>query len=181
MSSNKQHSIAIFASDEGAGDPERGSIMAEAGSFLAMQNAQFICFAQKNSFCAPLITALNNAGGEVTIFCEQDFTLPSGLNKIKTKMLSSNEKEKYQQINEASDAFIALPGSLLSAKSLFEIWVATDRKKPVALLNKNRAFEFMRGFGVDVVSHKVKKIDQHILFSDNIEDLWHRLNKALSE
>ncbi len=181
MNIKKKHSIAIFASDKGKGDPERGSIMAEAGSFLATQNAQFTCFAQKNNFCAPLITAINKAGGDVTIFCEEGFTIPSGLSEIKMKLVSKNEKQKNQQINEASDAFIALPGSLLSAKSLFEIWVATNRKKPVALLNKNRAFEFMRGFGVDVISHKVKKIDQHIIVSDNIEDLWHRLNKALSE
>lgn len=181
MSSNKQHSIAIFASDEGAGDPERSSIMAEVGFFLADKDVKTLCFAQNDSLCVPLITAINNAGGDITIFCEEGFVIPSALSDIKTELLSKNKKQKNQQINEASDAFIALPGSLLSAKSLFEIWVATDREKPVALLNKNRAFEFMRGFNTDIISHKVKKVDQHIIVSDNIEDLWHRLNKALGE
>ena len=153
--------------------------MAHAGAFLAKQNAEFICFAQNNSLCVPLITAINNAGGKITIFTEQGFKLPSGLAKIATKTLSQNKDTKLKQIGNSADAFIGLPSSISSVKLLLDSWVATDRKKPVALLNKNRNFEFIRGFATEVANVKVKELDKYLLLSDNIEDLWHRLSKIV--
>ncbi len=179
MQKGRQKAIGIFASDEGHGDPERSSIMAHSGGILAKQNAKFICFAQNGSLCVPLITAINNAGGDITIFSEGDFVLPSHLKKIKTKTLSSNEAEKYQFIDNEIDALIGLPGSLLSVKLLFDVWVATSRKKPVALLNKNKDYDFIRGFAYDIAGAKISKIERHILLSDHIEDLWHKLSRIL--
>ena len=178
MNATKKQSLAIFASDQGPGDPERGSIMAQAGAFLATRNVRIFCFAQNGNLCVPLISSIRTAGGDITILADGKFNAPSGLADIAVEQFEDEPNKKYQRIGELTDAFIGLPGSLLSAKTLFETWVATGRSKPVALLNKNRNFEFMRGFATDIVSSKVKKIEHHIVLSDNIEDLWNRLSRS---
>ncbi len=181
MDSSKQISLLIFASDIGPGDAERGSIMVQAGAFLAgKKNAKFYCYVEQDNFCAPLISSIHHAGGNVTILADNGFEMPSALSFIEVKKLSKNKEKKYQQIDELCDGFIALPGSLLSAKSLLEIWSASKRKKPVAILNKNKNFEFLRGFIYDIAGVKNKKIDKQIVFSDNIEDLWSRLLRILN-
>jgi hypothetical protein len=83
-----------------------------------------------------------------------------------------------------ADGFIGLPGSLASAASLYGVWVAAGAaggRKPVVLLNRNRAFEVMRGFTADVVSHSVRGHDRVIQFTDSIEDLWNRVTWMIGE
>ena len=53
--------------------------------------------------------------------------------------------------------------------------------KPVILLNRNRAFEPMRGMVADVVSHSVKRHDRLVQFTDNVEDLWNKVAWMLGE
>ncbi|HEY9012721.1 MAG TPA: hypothetical protein VIN06_17065, partial [Devosia sp.] len=51
--------------------------------------------------------------------------------------------------------------------------------KPVVLLNRNRAFEVVRGMSADVLSHSVKQFDRMAVFTDNVEDLWNKVAWAL--
>ena len=50
----------------------------------------------------------------------------------------------------------------------------------MVLLNKNRAFEAMRGMAADILSHSVPHADRLVVFTDNVEDLWNKVNWALS-
>jgi hypothetical protein len=80
--------------------------------------------------------------------------------------------------------FVGLPGSLASASELYKTWVRAGggaSGKPVVLLNRNRAFEVMRGLAADVLSHSVKRQDRMMVFTDNVEDLWNRVAWALAE
>ncbi len=77
------------------------------------------------------------------------------------------------------DAYIGLPGSIGSVTSLYETWIDTGADKPVALLNRNRAYEVIRGFASDVLSHSVREWERKLQFADSIEELWNRLNRAL--
>lgn len=174
----KNPSLVIFASDQGPGDAERSSIMSQAGSFLAREGARIICINHGSDLCIPLITSARSAGGEVIILAESEFVAPAGLSDVPIERLST-KPEIYQRTGELADAFVGLPGSLASATSLFDAWTAAGEGKPVALLNKNRAYEFLRGFMVDVMSSKIKNLDRHLHVADNIEDLWNRLSRHL--
>jgi len=50
----------------------------------------------------------------------------------------------------------------------------------VVLLNKHRAFEAMRGMAADILSHSVPHADRLVVFTDNVEDLWNKVNWALN-
>ena len=179
MDEAKKFSLAIFSSDQGPGDAERASIMSQAGAFFARQNARIVCLSSNGNLCVPLITSARSVGGEVTIIADSDFEAPSALSGIPMERFPTRA-EKLQRVDELADAFVGLPGSLASVTSLFDTWTTTDGSKPVALLNKNRAFEVMRGFVGDIVSSKVTDIESHLQFADNMEDLWSRLSRMLN-
>ena len=48
--------LAVFASDQGPGDPERASIMSQAGALLARRGARIVCLVEGNCVPVPLIT-----------------------------------------------------------------------------------------------------------------------------
>ncbi len=170
--------LAVFASDKGAGDVKRADIMSKAGHFLAGKGFNFVVLAQNGEFCVPFITSARSAGADIKIIADEEFKIPKKLADIELKKFKTSA-ERYAMIDELSDVFVGLPCSLLSAKFLFEVWVENQGKKPVILLNKNRSFEFMRGFVQDVVSHKVRHVEKQIQHADNIEDLYNRIKKLV--
>jgi len=179
MDEAKKFSLAVFSSDQGPGDAERASIMSQAGAFLARHNARIVCLSSNGNLCVPLITSARSVGGEVTIIAGSDFEAPSALSGVPMERFPTHP-EMHQRVNELADAFVGLPGSLASVTCLFDVWATSDGSIPVALLNKNRAFEVMRGFVGDIVSSKVSDIENHLQFADNMEDLWNRLSRMLN-
>ena len=87
--SEKKQRIAVFASDMGAGDPERSSIMVQAGAFFASQKIGINCYVQKNNICTPFISSLKRAGGDITIFANEEFELPSTLADINIEIITA--------------------------------------------------------------------------------------------
>jgi hypothetical protein len=47
----------------------------------------------------------------------------------------------------------------------------------VILLNRHRAFEVVRGFSADVLSHSLKGHERAVQFADTVEDLWSRTQR----
>jgi predicted Rossmann-fold nucleotide-binding protein len=179
----KRPTLAVFASDRGPGDPERASIMSLAGSLFARRGARIVSLAEGNTLAVPLITSARAAGGEVLIIADDTIQLPPGLDGVPVERLPEAEARLDRMANLA-DVFVGLPGSLASASELYKSWVRAGggaSGKPVVLLNRNRAFEVMRGLAADVLSHSVKRQDRMMVFTDNVEDLWNRVAWALSE
>ena len=89
--------------------------------------------------------------------------------------LGASLREKYnpmiRQIRQMEKIVIAAVNGVAAG--------AGKSHKPVVLLNRNRAFEVMRGMSQDVLSHSVKQYDRMAVFTDNIEDLWNRVAWAL--
>jgi hypothetical protein len=66
---------------------------------------------------------------------------------------------------------------------MFNVWVLAgggSSGKPVALLNRNRAYEALRGLFVDVFSHSLAKSDRMMVFADTVEELWNQLKPGLA-
>lgn len=179
----RRPTIAVFASDRGPGSPERASIMSQAGNLLARRGARVVCLADEGSLPVPLITSARAAGGEVLLIADAGVTLPPALANLPLERLADPE-EQLARLAELANLFLGLPGSLASAARLYRSWVragAGGSGKPVVLLNRNRAFEVMRGMAADVLSHSVKRHDRMVVFTDNIDDLWNRIAWALGE
>lgn len=175
--------IAVFASDRGPGDPERASIMSQAGSYFVRRGARIICLAENGVLPVPLITAARAAGGTVEIIADTSIVLPPALADLTMDVLA-DRLERQAHVARMVEAYVALPGSLASTTALFGTW-ATGRKLgrtvPVVMLNRHRAYEVMRGYAADVLAPGLRGYERAVQFADNVEDLWARLMRLIVE
>lgn len=175
--------IAVFASDKGPGDPERASLMSQAGSYFAKRGARIVCLAENGIIPVPLITAARTAGGSVEIVADGSIALPPALAGVTMEVLPQ-KGDRLTRIAQRAEAYVALPGSLASASALFGAWAAAKaqgRTLPVVMLNRHKAYEVMRGYAADVLSPGLPGYDRAVQFADTIEDLWARLMRLVSE
>ncbi|KQX42444.1 hypothetical protein ASD04_00275 [Devosia sp. Root436] len=175
--------VAVFASDKGPGDPERASIMSQAGTYLAKRGARIVCLAENGIIPVPLITAARTAGGVVQIVADASIALPKALAGVTMDVLP-DKAERLARVAQLADAYVALPGSLASASALFGTWAAAKaqgRTPPVVMLNRHKAYEVMRGYAADVLSPGLPGYERAVQFADTIEDLWARLSRLVSE
>ena len=139
--------LAVFASDRGPGDPERASIMSQAGGLIARHGARIVSLAQDGGLAVPLITSARAAGGDVLIIADNAARVPEAMANVPIERHAESE-ERLRRVAGMADLFVGLPGSLQSAGDLYTCWVragAGASGKPVVLLNRNRAFEVVRG------------------------------------
>lgn len=175
--------VAVFASDRGPGDPERASMMTQVGKHLAERRAHMVCLAEGVSAPIPLITGARRAGGRVTLVADESFRPPVAFDGIPVERPGDGEA-RLRRIADLADVLVALPGSLASASSLYIAWVrgATGSvRKPLVFYNRNGAFEVIRGFAADVLSHAIPHHDRGVQFADSPEDLWNKLGWLLAE
>lgn len=181
MQSGRAPVLAIFTSDRGPGDPERASIMTQAGTYFAKNGASIFSLAEDGVIAVPLITSARAAGGEVRVIQDMETNMPPALDGIPCEVIP-DRPQRIARMVQGSDMIIGLPGSLASAASLHAAWAAaraSGAHRPVVLLNRNRAFEVLRGFTADVVSHKVRHYDRLVQFTDSVEDMWSRISRLI--
>lgn len=179
----RRPALAVFASDKGPGDPERASLMSQVGGMLARRKVRLICLAHDRTLAVPLVTSARAAGGDVVIIADETAQVPPALAGIAMERLGDAES-RLQRVAALADGFVGLPGSLASAADLYQCWVRAGggtSGKPVILLNRNRAFEPIRGLAADVLSHSVKRHDRLVVFTESVEDLWSKIAWALGE
>lgn len=182
MASNIRSTLAVFASDKGPGDAERAPLMSEAGTILARHGARIVCLADGALEAIPLITSARAAGGDVLILVDDGFEAPPALADVPLERIDDPEA-RLKRMGELAQVFVGLPGSLASTAALYRAWAragAGASGKPVVLLNRNRAFEAMRGMAVDILSHSVPHSERMVTFTDNVEDLWNKVSWALN-
>ncbi|ODT47272.1 hypothetical protein [Devosia sp. 63-57] len=171
--------IGIFASDKGPGDPERASLMGEAGRLFARRGVRLVCLAENDALPVPLITAARAAGGTVDVLADASIVLPPALANVPVSVVPERAA-RHAQLAAMSTILVVLPGSLASATALFETWSSTP-SRPIVFLNRHRAFEVLRGFAGDVLSHAVPGYDRNLQFADTVEDLWNKVNWLLQQ
>lgn len=155
--------------------------MSDVGTLLAKNKVRIVCLAEEGTFCRPLVSSARAAGGTVLIVSDtalEKTNIPPG---ALVETIAETEQRR-QRISDLVDAFIGLPCSLRAIRSLYGSWIMAgggSGGKPVALLNRNRAFEVFRGYANDVLSHDVANVDKLMIFSENFEELWGKLKKTL--
>jgi hypothetical protein len=156
--------------------------MSQAGALLARRGARIICLAEEQLEAIPLVSSARAAGGDVLIVGDESFHAPPSLADAPVERMEDAEAQ-LRRVGQLADGFVGLPGSLASAGALYRCWQragAGASRKPVILLNRNRAFEAMRGFAADIISHSVGHADRIVVFTDNVEDLWNKVAWALN-
>lgn|SRR5690606_13306514 len=157
--------------------------MSQAGTLMARRGARLVCLAEGGSVPVPLITSARAAGGDVLILADAAVNIPAALATVPVERIDDAET-RLARAASLAHLFVGLPGSLASVASLYRSWVRAgggSSNKPVVLLNRNRAFEVMRGMSADVLSHSVKRHDRMVVFSESIDDLWNKIGWALGE
>ncbi|HUH77123.1 MAG TPA: LOG family protein [Devosia sp.] len=175
--------LAVFASDKGPGEAERASIMSHAGSYFARRGARIVILAEHGNIPVPLITAARAVGGDVRLILDSTAVVPPALAGVSSEVIDTREG-RLARLAELAEAYVALPGSLATASALFGAWTAAKaagKKIPVVMLNRHRAYEAMRGFAADVLAPGLPGHERAVQFSDNVEDLWNRVARLISE
>ncbi|HVX80494.1 MAG: hypothetical protein ACTHOR_04680 [Devosia sp.] len=171
--------LAVFASDRGPGDAERASIMSQVGSYFARRGARILCLSEGKSVAIPLVTSARANGGDVLVLGDEEFSLPRALASIPLETFSDDEA-RLARLAALADVFVGLPGSLASITSLYFTWLKAaegEGRKPVVLYNRNNAFEVLRGYSADILSHSIPHHDRLIQFAESVEDLWNRVSR----
>jgi predicted Rossmann-fold nucleotide-binding protein len=172
--------LGIFASDRGPGDPERASLMTQAGTLFARRGARLICLWEGNSGPLPLMAAALAAGGEVSILADSDVRLPPGLSGVPVRVIA-DRSERHAALASSAALLVALPGSVATAASLFSTWSRPGMALPVVMLNRHRAYEAVRGFASDVLVHAVSGYDRKMQFAENVDELWSKITWTLDQ
>ena len=173
--------LAVFASDKGPGDAERASLMTQTGTYFARRGARIVCLVEQGVIPVPLITAARAAGGAVQLIADASIVLPSALAGVAMEVIA-DRAERLARVAGLADALVALPGSLASVSSLFGVWTVAcgnGRNCPVVMLNRHKAYEVMRGYAADVLSHGLSGHDKAVQFADSVEDLWSRVSRLV--
>ena len=234
--------VGIFASDKGPGDPERASLMTQAGTLFAKRGAQVLCLWENGVGPLPLMTAAQTAGGVVSVLADSEGALPPSLAGVPVRVvedrtarhaLMAEEAQvlclwengvgplplmaaaqtaggvvsvladsegalppslaglpvrvveertaRHALMAEEAQVLVVLPGSLASASALFGSWAARGVKRPVVMLNRHKAFEVVKGFAGDVLSHAVAGYDRNVQFADSVDDLWNKVSWVLEQ
>lgn len=183
MSPDTHPTLGIFASDHGPGNAERASIMTQAGGFLARKGARLVCLAEGDDVPVALVASARTAGGEVTLIAAENYIEPAGLGGVAIERLPTAEA-RLARLAALSMLYVALPGSLASASSLYLSWVrggGGPGRKPVVLYDRNGAFRVVRGYTADVTAHSIKGYDRFIQFSDSIDDIWNKITWLIDQ
>ncbi len=171
-------SLVIFASDRGPGDAERTAIMSQAGNLLARNGARIVCLAEDGVFPLALLTTAHLAGADIELVCDRETELPPVLGDIE-KTIIENGKARYETLAEKADCLVGLPGSLASVSSLFLTIAELETVRPMVFLNRNRAYEIIRGFSSDVFFHSFQKAHRNVQFVETVEEIWPRVQRLI--
>jgi hypothetical protein len=177
MSPDVHPVLGIFTSDRGPGDAERASIMSQVGSFLARKAARIVCIGDED-VPVPLITSARTAGGEVTLIASGDYSEPPAFEGVAVEHIPDREA-RLQRLAALSQIYVALPGSLASASSLYLTWARGGGgagRKPVVFYDHHDAFKVVRGYAADVISNSIKNYDHYVQFATNLDDMWNKIS-----
>lgn len=170
-------SVTIFAD---CGVTPHQAQYRHVGEAVARKKAHLVCIACNGEWPRALVDSALAHGGKVTVCTSGERTpdVPRGV----TIETASDIKAAAAKAASLGQALIALPGGLGAVSTLYNAWVdagGSDSGRPVGLLNRHNAFEVVRGFLTDIATVGLGGVDQLVQVSDNFDDLWHRLNRAL--
>lgn len=174
----KLNHVAVFAD---CGDTSHLADYRQAGLVIGRHGAHLYCLARDGQWPRALVESALAAGGLVTVATgptERPPSVPQGV----TVITEASEALAARAIVAASQVIVGLPAGIETVSALYGAWSASGGAaggRPVGLLNRNRAYEVVRGFTNDIAAVGRGNIDSLIQISDNFDDLWGRLTRLV--
>lgn len=172
----KLRSIATFAD---CGVTSHQALYRQVATAIARQGAQLICVARNGQWPQALVEAAFAAGGTVKIVTGPSPATLATPYGVFVEKFSSDEEAALAGVRSAQ-AVLGLPGGIATAASLYRAWTdagGATSGRPVGLLNRDRAYEVVRGFIIDIAAHGRGNVDTLVQFADNFDELWGRLTR----
>ncbi len=110
--------LGIFASDHGPGDAERAALMSQVGSFLARKGARIVCLGDAGNVPVPLITSARTAAARSPSSARATIPSRRPFDGVTVEHIADREA-RLKRLAALSQIYVALPGSLGSATTLF--------------------------------------------------------------
>lgn len=170
--------VAVFAD---CGVTAHQAQYRQAGAIIARHGAHLFCLARNGQWPRALVESALAGGGRVTVASgppQARLAVPHGV----TVVTEASEQAAAVHIVRTGQVVIGMPGSIDTAGALYAAWTAAGgalSKRPIGLLNHNRAYDVVKGFASDVAAVGRSNIDAMLQISDNFEDLWNRLTRLV--
>lgn len=175
------HTVAVFAGRLTAQEKGWEQVVSEAGRLCAENRWRVLVLAEGDNLCRPLLQAARRAGAEVLVVADE-VVEPASLPKGVLLEVIEDADTRLMRVSDVADGFLILPTTLASIRDLHKAWVLAgggSGGRPVAMLNRNRAYEVFRGFTQDILNQSLANSDRLLMFADTVEDLLPRLQRAL--
>lgn len=175
------HTVAIFAGRIPGQDKGWNKVIANAGALCARNGWRIIVLADGANVCRPLLEAARQAGAAVMVV-GTDLVDAQSLPEGAVLETVEDEEERLQRVSDLVDGFLVLPTTLTSIREMYKVWVLAgggSSGRPVAMLNRHRAFEVFRGYTQDVLNSSIANLDRLLMFADTLDELVPRLQKVL--
>lgn len=150
------------------------------GEAVARKRVHLVCIACNGEWPRALVDSALAHGGKVTVCTagEAMLNVPRGV----TVERADDIRAAGARAAELGQALVALPGGLGAVSALYNAWTdagGSESGKPVGLLNRQSAFEVVRGFLTDIAAVGLGGVDHLVQVSDSFEDLWNRLARIV--
>ncbi len=178
---NKIDSICVFCGSSEGNDNAIIEQASQLGKTLAEREITLVYGASKLGIMGKVAqAALDNGGkvlGIIPKFLKMKEVVHLGLDEMIT---TENMHERKLQMQEKSDAFIALPGGFGTLEELFEIitWSQLGlHHKPIGLLNTNGFYDHLIAMLEEMVRRGFLKMENFelLIVDDNIESLLEKM------
>lgn len=176
-SKNKIHKLAVFCASSDGVDSEIYETAYKVGRKMAEENIRLIYGGSKLGLMGQVAKGVMDFDGKVTgvipDFLKTKEVVHDGLDRLIT---TEDMHERKLNMNELSDAFVALPGGYGTLEELFEIvtWAQLGlHRKPIGLLNIAGFYEPLIKMLETMTSKGLLKEDNLgiLLISDDFEEL----------
>lgn len=175
------HTVAVFANRLSDADKGWEKLVAEAGRLCGRNDWQVLVLAQGGDICRPLLSAARDSGAEVVVLADESLE-PSSLPKGVLLEVVPDEAARLAHVSDLADGYLVMPTSLAAIRDLHRCWALSgggSGGRPVAMLNRNRAFEVFRGYAQDILNQSISNSERVLMFADALDELVPRLQRAL--
>lgn len=171
--------IAVYGSLADPRQPQWKRQAADLGRDLARRGHTFLFGGGGTGLLGAAAKAAQEAGGSLLAVLRSDQCWETPLTGEYPKLFAAGYRQRKQQMEEAADGFLILPGGIGTLDECVETLILESRWKPVALWNLDGCYDGLKHFFRRAAAEQLlsSSWNPEGWFCDTPEQIWHRLEK----